>query len=399
MQQVTLLATAAMGLEAVVERELRALGYNDLEPFNGGVEFKADLSAICRCNLWLRSADRVLAKLGQFPAGDFDQLFAGVSSIPWNDWLPIDASFPVNARTIKSRLHHPPSLQGVTKKAIVEVLKKHSSRYWLQETGPVFPIEIVLLGDVATVTLDTSGDGLHKRGYRQRVGPAPLRETTAAGLILLSYWNRDRPFLDPFCGSGTLPIEAALISRNRAPGLGRMFAAEHWPLISRDLWKQARDECRDLQHRKPHAPILASDISPQAIDLSKRHAREASVEADIQFQTLDVINFQTKLDYGVAVCNPPYGERLEDFDTAAEIYDDMADAFEPLKTWSVYVMTSHPRFEQCFRRRADRRRKLYAGKIACQYYQYFGPRPPGEKVDASEVDDRSTDDRSPDETP
>lgn len=384
MNRLELIATAAFGLEAVVARELEALGYCEQVVEDGRVTFIGDELAICRTNLWLRSADRVLLKVGSFPARDFGALFDQTTALPWNQWLPADAQFPVTGKSVRSQLHHVPTVQSVVKKAIVENLKKVYQRHWFQEVGVEYPIEVSLLRDLVTLTIDTSGVGLHKRGYRRLVGTAPLRETTAAALVLLSFWNPERPFLDPFCGSGTIAIEAALIGRNRAPGIGRSFLCETWPQITRDLWKQAREEARDAQRGKPPMQLQASDISPEAIQLSEQHAREAGIPGDIQFRPLDVLEWKTTREYGVVICNPPYGERVGDAEQAAEIYDDMADAFSPLSTWSIYVLTSHPGFERLFRRPADRRRKLYNGRIECTYYQYFGPRPPGEAVPVRE---------------
>jgi len=378
MSRLELIATAAFGLEAVVARELEALGYEGLQVEDGRVRFIGDELAVCRCNLWLRSADRVLILVGQFPARSFGQLFDQATELPWEQWVPADGKFPVSGKSIRSTLHHVPTVQSVVKKAIVERLKKTYQRHWFQESGVEYPIEVAILKDQVSLTIDTSGDGLHKRGYRRQVGIAPLRETTAAALILLSYWNAQRPFLDPFCGSGTIAIEAALIGRNRAPGMNRNFLCETWGQISREHWKQAREEARDVVKGKFPMQLMASDIDSQAIKLAESHAADAGVMGDIQFRTLDVLEFKSQREYGVVVCNPPYGERIGDEEYAAAIYDDMADAFTPLSTWSIYVLTSHPGFERCFRRRADRRRKLYNGRIECTYYQYYGPRPPGE---------------------
>ncbi len=378
MSRLNLIATAAFGLEAVVVRELEALGYGTLQVEDGRVRFVGDELAVCRCNLWLRSADRVFVELATFPARSFGQLFDQTTELPWEQWVPADGKFPVAGKSIRSMLHHVPTIQSVVKKAIVERLKKSYQRHWFQETGVEYPIEVGLLRDQVTLTIDTSGDGLHKRGYRRAAGAAPLRETTAAALVLLSYWNAQRPFLDPFCGSGTIAIEAALIGRNRAPGLNRSFLAETWDQISREHWKQAREEARDAVRGKFSSQLLASDIDPQAIKLAEAASADAGVIGDIQFRTLDVLEFKSQREYGVVICNPPYGERLGDEESAAAIYDDMADAFAPLETWSIYVLSGHPGFERCFRRRADRRRKLYNGRIECTYYQYFGPRPPGE---------------------
>lgn len=388
-RRLELIATAAFGLEAVVSRELTELGYSEQTVEDGRVTFIGDERAICRCNLWLRAADRVLVKIGSFPAFDFGELFSQVEALPWHEWLPVDARFPVSARSVRSQLHHEPTIQSVTKKAIVESLKSTFQRHWFQETGTEYKIEISILKDQALVSIDTSGDGLHKRGYRANSGAAPLRETTAAALVLLSYWNRERTFLDPFCGSGTIPIEAALIGRNRAPGISRSFLCEQWPQLTREDWKQAREEARDLLRPKPRLPLLASDTDPKVIRLAQANAIAAGIGSDIDFKVMDVLELKTSVEYGVVITNPPYGERLGDEESAAEIYDDMADAFEPLTTWSIYVLTSHPGFENLFRRRANRRRKLYNGRIECQYFQFHGPRPPGEH--ATDPSDQSID--------
>jgi putative N6-adenine-specific DNA methylase len=376
MSRLELIATAAFGLEAVVSRELADLGYTEQIVEDGRVSFIGDELAVCRCNLWLRSADRVLLRVAAFPAANFDQLFEQIQALPWEQWIPADGRFPVDAKSVRSALHHTPSVQKAVKKAIVESLKKTYQRHWFQETGVLYPIEVSILRDLAIVTIDTSGDGLHKRGYRRLGGIAPLRETTAAGLVLLSYWNPQRPFIDPFCGSGTIAIEAAMIGRNRAPGMNRAFLSEEWPQIPRELWKQAREEARDKLRGKPEYPLMASDIDASAVKLAEVHARDAGVGGDIQFRPLDVLELKTAHDFGVIICNPPYGERIGDAASAEAIYDDLADAIGYWESWSIYVLTSHPGFEHFFRRPADRRRKLYNGRIECTYYQYYGPRPP-----------------------
>lgn len=393
-RRLELIATAAFGLEAVVSRELEKLGYTEQKVEDGRVTFIGDELAICRCNLWLRSADRVLVKIGSFPAYDFDQLFNGVKGLPWHEWLPIDAKFPVSGKCVRSQLHNEPTLQSMSKKAIVESLKQHYQRHWFQESGTEYQIDVSILKDEALLAIDTTGPGLHKRGYRVTAGAAPLRETIAAALVLLSYWNRNRPFLDPFCGSGTIAIEAALIGRNRAPGLNRSFACENWPQLTRDLWKQAREEAKDLMLGKPQFSLSASDIDPKVLKQAQSNAIEAGVGSDIEFRNMDVLDLKTNLEYGVVITNPPYGERLGDDESAAAIYDDMADAFAPLSTWSIYVLTSHPRFERFFKRRADRRRKLYNGRIECQYYQYVGPRPPAERRDREVPDEFDAEDQT-----
>lgn len=375
MPQFDLIATTTFGLEAVVAREVQQLGYTVLRTVDGRVYFQGDERDIARCNLWLRSADRLLIRVGEFPAPDFDALFDRTMDLPWADLLPIDAKFPVAGRSVMSRLHAVPAVQGCVKKAIVESLKKKYQRFRFEESGAVYPIEISLLRDVASLTLDTSGDGLHKRGYRAFVGAAPLRETMAAGLIQLSYWNRERLLVDPFCGSGTIPIEAAMIGRNMAPGMGRSFAAEDWRWFDRRIWKDTRTEARDLRQPRLAQAILGFDHDPAAIRLSERGAREAGVESDIQFREQEVSDFRTGQEYGVVICNPPYGERLGDPEEVAAVYRELGRVLSPLASWSIYVITASRAFEHQFGRRAHRRRKLFNGKLECQFYQYPGPPP------------------------
>jgi putative N6-adenine-specific DNA methylase len=375
MAQFDLIATTTFGLEAVAARELQQLGYTVLRTVDGRVHFQGDERDIARCNLWLRSADRVLIRVGEFPAPDFDALFDRTMELPWADLLPVDAKFPVAGRSVMSRLHAVPAVQACVKKSIVESLKKKYQRFRFEESGAVYPIEVSLLRDVAILTIDTSGDGLHKRGYRAFVGAAPLRETMAAGLIQLSYWNRDRLLVDPFCGSGTIPIEAAMIGRNIAPGMGRSFAAEDWRWLDRRIWKDVRTEARDLRQPRLAQAVLGYDHDPGAIRLSERGAREAGVESDIQFRVQEVSDFRCIQDYGVVICNPPYGERLGDPVEVEAVYRELGRVLAPLSTWSIYVITSNRAFERQFGRRAARRRKLFNGRLECQFYQYPGPPP------------------------
>ena len=376
MPRFDLIATATFGLENVVARELQQLGYTDCRVSDGRVLFSGDEYDIARCNLWLRSADRILLRVGEFPAPDFGALFDQTTALPWADLLPVDAKFPVKGRCIRSRLHAVPKVQGVTKKAIVESLKKRHNRFRFDEDGAEFVIEVSILKDVAQLTIDTTGPGLHKRGYRSIVGAAPLRETMAAGLIQLSYWNPERPLIDPFCGSGTIPIEAALIGRNIAPGLQRSFAAEEWPWFDRKIWREVRTEARDLRKRALPAPIMAFDHEPGAVRLSRRGATDAGVGGSIRFECQEVSDLRSALEYGCLITNPPYGERLGDNEEVEAVYRVMGSTFAHLDTWSIYVLTSYKGFENHFGRRADRRRKLYNGRLECQYYQYQGPRPP-----------------------
>jgi putative N6-adenine-specific DNA methylase len=376
MTQLELIATASFGLEAVVARELKQLGYEDQTTEDGRVTFVADEVAVCRSNLWLRSADRVLLKLGEFVARDFGTLFDQTNAIPWADWLSEDAEFPVRGKSVRSQLTSVPDCQSIVKKAIVEKLKQQYKRDWFKETGPAFAVEVSLLKDRATLTLDTTGPGLHKRGYRTLSGAAPLKETLAAGLVQLSYWNRERPLIDPFCGTGTIPIEAALIGRNIAPGLHREFAAEQWPRFPKQLWTEARSEAQDSVTDELAFPILATDIDSEAISMARYHAKRAGVENDIHFQQKPFSKLTTKKTFGCVICNPPYGERMGEEQESEAIYREMRNIFSPLETWSIYVLTSNSQFEKLFGRKADRRRKLYNGRIECTYYQFFGPPPP-----------------------
>lgn len=376
MNALELMATAAFGVETLVARELTELGYSKQRVENNRVTFWGDESAICRANLWLRSADRVLLKVGQFNARTFEELFQQTKALPWPDWLPRDANFPVEGKSIKSTLFSVPDCQAIVKKAIVEKMKERYKLQWFPENGPRYTIEVALLKDVVTLTIDTSGPGLHKRGYRKLVGQAPLKETMAASLLALSYWNPDRTLLDPFCGTGTIPIEAALKGLNIAPGLRRNFAAEGWPMIPANLWEGARTEARELIRNDRELSISGFDIDEAALSLARHHAREAGVEKAVHFQHRDVADLQSSKKYGCIICNPPYGERLEDAPAAERLYKEMGRAFKKLETWSLYVLTSHPRFESLFGRKADKNRKLYNGKIECHYYQFYGPRPP-----------------------
>lgn len=371
-----LMATTSFGLEAVVARELKQLGYGDSASEDGRVSFQGDEAAICRTNLWLRSAERVHVKLGSFVARDFDELFEKTRALPWSDWLPVDAEFPVSGTSIRSKLASVRSCQSIVKKAIVEQMKGTYRRGRFSERGAVYAIEIAILKDRVTLSIDTSGTGLHKRGYRKLTGTAPLRETLAAGLVQLSYWNRERPFLDPFCGTGTIPIEAALIGRNVAPGLNRSFAAEDWLRVPKRLWAEARAEARDLCRPAPEFTLVATDIDDEALSMARYHAKLAGVGEDIHFQQADVKDLTTQRKYGCLIANPPYGQRMGDSREVRGLYVALGRALRGLDTWSAYVLTALPEFEKVVGRKADRRRKLHNARIPCTYYQFFGPPPP-----------------------
>jgi putative N6-adenine-specific DNA methylase len=397
MGEFEILVGAAFGLEAIVVRELRDLGYEQTKVEDGRIRFPGNAAALCRCNLWLRCAERVQVVVGEFPAKNFDELFDQIKTLPWEQWLAADAKFPVDARTVRSEIRSVPNVQKMVKRAIVERLRQVYSRHWFAETGVEYQIEASIVHDRVLLTIDATGDGLHKRGYRQMMGAAPLRETTAAALVKLSYWNRDRLLVDPFCGSGTIPIEAALIGRNMAPGRNRNFAAENWPQIPQSVWSAARQEARDLEDRRPFGvPIVGSDRDKEAVRQARYHAKLAGVGTDIHFEQKDFVAFPTNRDYGVLICNPPYGERLGTEDEVRQLYQDMGELLRELDTWSLYILTAAEGFERLFGRRADRRRKLYNARIACTYFQYLGPRPPGS---APDEDAPETADPSPEPPP
>ncbi|MBS3985249.1 MAG: class I SAM-dependent RNA methyltransferase [Selenomonadales bacterium] len=371
-----LIATATFGLESVVADEVRRLGYADARVENGKVTYRADALGICRSNLWLRVADRVRLKLGEFRAETFDSLFEQTKALPWEEYLPRNARFPVDGKSIKSKLFSVSDCQAIVKKAIVERLKLTYKLQWFEENGPLYPIEVALLNDVATLTIDTSGQGLHKRGYRYQATAAPLKETLAAALIYLSKWYRDTPLADPLCGSGTIPIEAAMLGLNMAPGYKRGFVAEEWPQVPKELWGQARQEAGDSL--TPDAPleIVGTDIDPKAVALARHNADLAGVGGKIHLQAQPVSSFSSKRKYGKIICNPPYGERLGEGEQVERLYKEMGAVFSRLESWSYYVLTANPAFERCFGRAASKKRKLYNGDIKVDYYQYFGPRLP-----------------------
>lgn len=377
----TLIATAAMGLESIVAKEVKDLGY-ECQVENGKVIFQGDETAIARANMWLRTADRVKILVGEFNAYSFDELFERTKALPWESFLPVDAEFPVQGKSVKSKLYSVPDCQAIVKKAIVEKLKTaYKKTSWLDETGPLFKIEVAILKDKVSLTLDTSGQGLHKRGYRVGQGDAPLKETLAAALIQLTTWNPDRPFVDPFCGSGTIAIEAALIGQNIAPGFNREFLSEAWPMMDGDVWGRTRMEAEDQANYDQPLEILGTDIDHRMIAIAKENAIEAGLGDLVKFKQMQVRDFTSELEYGVIVGNPPYGERLGDRKEVELMYREMGQAFSKLDTWSVYMMTSLEHFEECYGKKATKKRKLFNGFIRTDYYQYWGPRPPRKKIE------------------
>ena len=376
MKKVELIATSTFGLEAVVKREVQSLGYKEISVENGRVNFTADIKAIPKANLWLRTADRVLLKVGEFKAKSFEELFENTKSLPWEDWITEDAEFTVIGKSINSKLFSVPDCQAIVKKAVVEKLKTVYNIDWFEETGPRYTIQIALLKNIATLTIDTSGEGLHKRGYRETALEAPLKETLASAMIQLSYWNKDRVLVDPFCGAGTIPIEAAMIGKNIAPGLQRSFASQDWPQIGEKLWKEERANALRAIKQDVKLKIQASDIDENAIEIAKNNASIAGVDDCIDFKVMDVGKLELKEEYGVIICNPPYGERLSETKEVIQLYGIIGKKFNKLNTWSNYILTSFENFEKYYNKWADRKRKLYNGRLKVEYYQYFGPRPP-----------------------
>jgi putative N6-adenine-specific DNA methylase len=375
--------TAAFGVEGLLRREMNRLGYTEnLTVGKGGVTFLGDWPDVARCNLLLRQGERVMLEVGSFPATTFDALFEGTAALPWEDWLGRDAAFPVAGKSVRSALFSVPDCQAIIKKAIAERLKRrYKENAWLPETGPTHQVEFKITQDQVIIGLDSSGEGLHKRGWRKLGTRAPLKETLAAVMLTLSNWRPELPLVDPFCGSGTIPIEAARKALCMAPGLGRSFAAELWPQMPADCWRQARAEARDAIRVLPDLLVEGYDSDPEALSMARYHAKLAGVERHIHFQCRDIRAFSSAKKYGAIITNPAYGERLGDAGAAAELYRTMGRALAPLDTWSFYVLTAHPDFEAAFGRPATKNTKFFNGKLECRLYQYHGPRPPRREKD------------------
>lgn len=372
MTKFNLVATAAMGLEAIVAEEVRELGY-ETRVDNGKVYFEGDEMAIARTNLWLRVADRVKIVVAQFPAKTFDQLFEGVKAVQWEKYLPVDANFPVSGKSVKSTLFSVPDCQAITKKAIVERMKHAYKRLgFLDESGPTFKIEISILKDVATLTIDTSGVGLHKRGYRTTQGEAPLKETLAAALVKISKWSPSRPFVDPFCGSGTIALEAAMIGQNIAPGYNREFISESWPWMKQDIWDKARDEADSLANYDQELTIIGTDIDHKMVAIAQENALEAGFGDLLTFKQMQATDFTTKLTDGVIVTNPPYGERIGEVEEIGKMLRQFGQVMQNYPTWSVYMLSSMEDLEIHYGKKATKKRKLFNGFIRTDFYQYWG---------------------------
>lgn len=367
-----LIATCAAGMESIVGNELKHLGYK-VNVENGRVRFDGDVADIAKTNLWLRTADRIKIVVGEFTAKTFEELFQGVEGLNWEDFLPLDAEFPVAGKSQKSTLHNVPSVQAITKKAIVTKMSTvYHRRTKLPETGALYPIEVAINKDKVLITLDTTGSSLFKRGYRVNKGGAPLKENMAAALVLLARWYPEMPFVDPVCGSGTIPIEAALIGCNIAPGLKRNFAFENWDWVDKDIIKQAREQAQAAIKKDIDLDISGYDIDGSMIEIAKENAVQAGVQDIVNFKQMAVKDFKTDKINGVIVANPPYGERLSDKEHVHQLYQQMGKLYQPLTSWSKYILTSDLQFEQFYGTKATKRRKLYNGSLRTDFFQYWG---------------------------
>ncbi|MGN1376782.1 MAG: class I SAM-dependent RNA methyltransferase [Dorea sp.] len=381
MKKTELIAPCHFGLEAVLKREIQDLGYEISEVEDGRVTFYGDAEAVCRANVFLRTAERILWKVGDFRAETFDELFEKTRALPWEEFIPKDGKFWVaKAASVKSKLFSPSDIQSIMKKAMVRRMEEHYHMKWFPEDGASYPVRVFLKKDIVTVGIDASGVSLHKRGYREVAGKAPITETLAAALIMLTPWHRDRVLVDPFCGSGTFPIEAAMMAANIAPGMNRSFTAETWMnLIPKKLWYDTIDEANDLIEDQIDTDIQGYDIDGSVIKIARRNAREAGVDHLIHFQERDIKDLSHPKKYGFIITNPPYGERLEDKKDLPGLYRTFGESFKRLDTWSAYMITSYEDAERYFGRKADKNRKIYNGMLKTYYYQFLGPRPPKQK--------------------
>lgn len=368
-----LIATATFGLEAVVKREIQELGYKILKSEDAKITYLGDERAIVRSNLWLRSADRVLLKMGEFKALEFEELFQQTKAIAWEELIPLDGKFTVTGTSVKSKLHSVPACQSIVKKAIVERLREYYCVDRFEETGAAYTVKVTLLKDNAAITVDTSGTGLHKRGYRICDVAAPIKETLAAAMVQLSFWKEGRVLLDPCCGSGTIPIEAAMIGRNIAPGLGRSFASEEWELIPQSIWKEERKDAYEKINYDADLQIFASDIDRKAVEAARENAAEAGVDDCIAFKQMNMNRIEAEQPGGIIITNPPYGERIGEAKQIDAIYKAYRTFFEENPTWSLFLITTDKTAEEkLMGRKADRRRKLYNGRLEVCYYQFHG---------------------------
>ena len=378
MRTFDLLVPCHFGLEAVLKREIYDLGYEITKVEDGRVTFEGDEEAVCRANIFLRTAERVMIQVGRFKATTFEELFQGIKNLPWEEYIPEDGKFWVKkASSINSKLFSPSDIQSIAKKAMVERMKQKYHKEWFKEDGASYPVRIFLLKDEVTVALDTSGDSLHKRGYRTMTSKAPLTETLAASLIMLTPWRKDRILVDPFCGSGTFPIEAAMIAANIAPGMNRDFTAEEWTnMIDRKLWYECVKEAEDMIDTTVKVDIQGYDIDGDVIKAARENAKRAGVEHMIHFQQRAVADLSHPKKYGFIITNPPDGERLEDKADLPALYTQIGQAYQRLDSWSMFLITSYTDTEKYIGRKADKNRKIYNGMLKTYFYQFLGPKPP-----------------------
>jgi putative N6-adenine-specific DNA methylase len=381
-----LIAPCHFGLEAVLKKEILDLGYEISQVEDGRVTFIGDDEAVCRANIFLRTAERVLLKAGCFKAETFEELFQGTRAIPWEEYIPEDGKFWVaKASSIKSKLFSPSDIQSIMKKAMVERLKKHYGVTWFPENGASYPLRVFLYKDMVTVGIDTSGDSLHKRGYRTLTSKAPITETLAAALIMLTPWNKDRILVDPFCGSGTFPIEAAMLAANMAPGMNRSFLSEEWRnVIKRKCWYEAMDEANELVDTDIKVDIQGYDIDGDIVKAARSNAESAGVADMIHFQQRPVSALSHPKKYGFILTNPPYGERIEDKSNLPALYREIGERYAALDAWSMYLITSYEDAEKYIGRKADKNRKIYNGMMKTYFYQFMGPKPPRRSQESRE---------------
>ena len=378
MRRFELIAPCHFGMESVLKREIDDLGYDITEVADGRVTFFGDEEAVCRANVFLRTAERILIKIGSFHAETFEELFQGTLNLPWEEYIPVDGKFWVaKAGSVKSKLFSPSDIQSIMKKAMVERLKGVYHVNWFQEDGESFPIRVFLMKDQVTVGLDTTGDSLHKRGYRKLTAKAPIAENLAASLIMLTPWNKDRILVDPFCGSGTFPIEAAMMAAGMAPGMNRSFTAQDWEhIIGKRLWYDTLDEAREMVDLSVETDIQGYDIDDQMVSIARENAKLAGVDKLIHFQRRGVEALSHPKKYGFIITNPPYGERLQERNEMPALYKTIGERYKALDSWSMYLITAYDKAEQDIGRKADKNRKIYNGMMKTYYYQFMGPKPP-----------------------
>ena len=378
MRKFELIAPCHFGMESVLKREITDLGYDITEDADGRVTFFGDEEALCRANIFLRTAERILIKVGSFHAESFEELFQGTRALPWEEYIPEDGKFWVaKAASVKSKLFSPSDIQAIMKKAMVERLKQKYGREWFQEDGENYPVRVFLMKDEVTVGLDSTGESLHKRGYRKLTAKAPIAENLAAALILLTPWNKDRILVDPFCGSGTFPIEAAMMAAGMAPGMNRSFTAENWPhIVAKRNWYDTLDEANELIDLFVETDIQGYDIDDHMVSIARENAKLAGVDKLIHFQRRGVEELSHSKKYGFLITNPPYGERLQDKQEMPALYRVIGERFKALDSWSMYLITAYENAERDIGRKADKNRKIYNGMMKTYYYQFLGPRPP-----------------------